>query len=544
MEFALRPRQTECLRQVAAAYQAGHRHVLVSLPTGAGKTVVAGAITEAVRRRGQRVMFIAHRHELLTQAREKMRFVLEAQGGDPDDVEIVTSEAAAYEAWVAIASIQRASKWDLGLADREYLLVDECHHGAASTYRRMFERFDHHNPRGRSLGLTATAFRTDDKSLGEIYSTVAYQVDLETLIHEGWLCSLRGKVIELGIDTDSVRRRAGDFDAKDLDRLVNTPEHNAAVVREVQRHAPQGKVVAFAVTVEHAEALANAFTAQGMPAACLHYRVSRKDKDQILADFHHGAYQVLTNVDLLTEGFDEPAVDTVVMVRETLSPIFFTQAIGRGLRLFPGKRECLLLDFTRNCERHTLGQPPRLAPEADQQEDDDTAGQRRKREESDEVEHYRLIDGEFAITPRQVRDVDLLGSKYAWRQVDNDWVLGLGVDDGSLIIHDEDGAGTHCHLYQLGPDRQGRVSLTHVTGPVELSFCMGIAEDEAARHDTYFSQRARTWRNRPPTTAQIAGLRRLGQAPFAQSRGEASARISAAIMRRLLHARSRPAMAG
>lgn len=515
----------EALQSVVRAHDEGHQHVLASMATGFGKTIVAGGVIERFLRDQRRLILLAHRDALLKQAREKIQFVISQHGGDPEQVQICTRQRDAYMAPVAIVSVQTATNWDVGLADRDYLILDEAHHACAPTFSRILDEYTDLNPAGQSLGLTATAYRTDDRSLGDIYTKIAYQVDLATLIREGWLCPLKAKIIELGIDHDGAAMRGGDFDRGQLDRLVNTPAHNRAVVDAIHEYAADRKIILFGVSIHHAQKLAEGLTAVGIPAACLHYK--SKNKDQIYADYHAGRLQALTNVDLLTEGFDEPATSCVVSVRETMSPIFYVQSIGRGLRQYPGKENCLLLDFSRNSERHSLCAPPDLVgkpKKALSRSPWDDDGE--LEENSPDAGVTRTLDG-YSISPLSVTDVDLLNSMYAWEQVGDEWVLGLGVGEGSLIIHSQMAQPSQSYLYLLTSDS----NLQQRAGPLDLSFCLGVAQEEASRYNTFFSQRTQRWRKQPATLNQLKALRRFGVIQTNITRGRASALLAVSVFK-------------
>lgn len=265
-----------------------------------------------------------------------------------------------------------------------------------------------------------------------------------------------------------------------------------------------------------------------MPAACLHYRVPKDKKEQILHDYHTNKLQVLTNVDLLTEGWDEPVVNCIVMARLSLSSIFFTQAIGRGLRLFPGKDYCLLLDFTDNIHTLTLGAPPDIDPQA-----------RNSKTQVDLFDHPALFDdddfdeysnvfqidpssGDYIITSKNISEVDLLNTVFAWNKIGDHWILNIGIDEGSLIVFDQGGDGLHCYLYHFKPNTFTK----NLCGPVALDFCLGMAQEKASKVDSTFSKRERQWRNEIPSAGQIKAINGLGIKETVLNRGHAGALIS------------------
>jgi ATP-dependent helicase IRC3 len=342
---ALRPYQREAVEAVLAARRGGTRRMLVSLPTGAGKTVIFSELARMARRQ---VLVLAHREELIGQARDKLERAL---GGDRVVAVERGSERAPEEARVLVCSIRSLYEARLArvMRDRDIGLViyDECHHAAADDNQRVltqlgvFER----GFTGTLLGFTATTERGDGRGLEEIFERIVYSRSLPELIDDGFLSPLRGFRITTEADLRGLSASGQDFAEEELAEAVDIEERNALVARSIQELARDRRTIAFCVTINHARNLARSLNALGVHAGLVHGSLSSEARARALGDFRSGVTHVLTNVGVLTEGFDDPGVSCVAMARPTRSSGLYAQCVGRGTRLFPGKKDCLILDF-------------------------------------------------------------------------------------------------------------------------------------------------------------------------------------------------------
>src|SRR6478735_6884784 len=325
----LRPYQRAAVEAVLAARRAGKRRLLVHLPTGAGKTVIFSRLAKLARRQ---VLVLAHREELLTQAREKLVRALE---GDA----VVEIERGALQE-ERLARVLRGR--DVGL-----IVYDECHHAAAEDNLRVLRQLGVFEPAfdGTLLGFTATTARGDGQGLDEVFEEVVYTRALPELIDDGYLAPLRGFRISTTADLRKLSPAGLDYDEEELAEAIDIEERNALVARSIQELARDRRTIAFCVTVNHARHLAHALNALGVPTGIVHGAMPGPARAQTLRDFRDGRTHVLTNVGVLTEGFDDPGVSCVAMARPTRSEGLYAQCVGRGTRLFPGKADCLILDF-------------------------------------------------------------------------------------------------------------------------------------------------------------------------------------------------------
>jgi len=353
----LRSYQIECLHRIRARYREGARRVLVSLPTGTGKTVVFAALPAFFKMK-KRMLVLAHREELLAQAAAKF-----AAAAPELTVGIEQgSRRAPDDARVVLASVptvgREASSRLLRLPpDQFYLIVvDEAHHAVAATYRRVFEHFGLFTEGTQRLlvGFTATPRRGDKQQLSEVFEEIAYARSLPEMVREGYLCPVRGWRVHTSIDLGDVHVRHGDFAESDLARAVDVPERNRLVVDSYERLAPGRRAIVFCVNVAHVQALAKAFAARGIAAAAVWGAMSPDHRRDALSRFGAGELSVLTNCNVLTEGFDEPRVDCVLMARPTRSQLLYAQMVGRGTRLHDKKSDLVVIDIVDNSARHKL----------------------------------------------------------------------------------------------------------------------------------------------------------------------------------------------
>lgn len=351
----LRPYQEIAKDKVLTEWEVGHKKTLLVLPTGTGKTIVFSKIIEECVRRGERVLILAHRGELLDQAADK----LEKSTG------LVTAKEKAEEtsvgSWsrVVVGSVQsmaQAKRLSRFKPDHfGAIIVDEAHHILSSTYQTVLNHFYEANV----LGVTATPDRGDMKNLGSFFQSLAYQYTLPKAIKEGFLSPIKALTLPIKLDLSTVRQTAGDFNSKQVGNVLEP--YLEKIADEMLLHASTRKTVVFLPLVKTSQKFTEILNAKGFRA--VEINGTSKDRDQKLEDFENDKYNVLCNSMLLTEGWDSPAVDCIVVLRPTRARSLYSQMVGRGTRLFPGKEEVLLLDFLWHTDRHELVHPAHLIAE-------------------------------------------------------------------------------------------------------------------------------------------------------------------------------------
>lgn len=349
MSFELRPYQNEARLAIENEWSKGVNRTLLVLPTGCGKTVVFSKVIEDQVKEGDRVLVMAHRGELLDQAADK----LEKATGLKCAVE--KAEQSCLGSWyrVAVGSVQslqrpdRLAKFDEGYFDT--IIVDEAHHTLAAGYQRILEHF----PKAKVLGVTATAERSDMKNLGEYYDSLAYEYSLVRAIREGYLSKIVAQTIPLKIDMNSVSISSGDFSAGETASAIEP--YLEQIATEMETYCKGRKTVVFLPLIATSQKFTDILIKHGFRAA--EVNGGSQDRAEILKDFEEGKYNVLCNAMLLTEGWDCPSVDCIIVLRPTKIRSLYCQMVGRGTRLYPGKKELLLLDFLWMSERHELCRP-------------------------------------------------------------------------------------------------------------------------------------------------------------------------------------------
>jgi superfamily II DNA or RNA helicase len=345
---ALRGYQVAATEAIQRGFTEYQRQLLV-LPTGGGKTVVFAHL--AAIHQPRRTLVLAHREELIGQAVEKIRNVT----GLNAEIEMADQTASA-DAPVVVASIQtlmrerRRERWardHFGL-----VVVDEAHHSLADSYLGTLRHFDEH---AFVLGVTATPDRGDKRNLGRYYQNIAYEVTLLDLIRQNWLVPIRAKTVPLEIDLDDVGTTAGDYNANDLGHAIEPYLERIADV--IAEHSDR-KTLVFLPLISLSRDFAELCRERGLRAE--HVDGTSEDRRDILTRFSRGETRVLCNAMLLTEGYDEPSIDCVVCLRPTQVRALYSQIVGRGTRLYPGKDHLLLLDFLWMSEEHNLVKPANL----------------------------------------------------------------------------------------------------------------------------------------------------------------------------------------
>jgi superfamily II DNA or RNA helicase len=338
----LRPYQLAAVAAIEAEHTAG-RHALLVLPTGTGKTATFSAvIRRALERGARRVLVLAHTTELVLQAIARIQ-------RDAPDLSVGRYQAHRRQTWarVIVASVASCTPRrlpELPTDEVDLVVIDEAHHATpGSRYAAVIDACSS----ARALLVTATPARKDRQGFGWILDRVAYAMSLPAAIDAGYLVRPREYEVSLHVDLGGVRlTHDGDYDAEALAAVMDAPECLAELVTAWQAHGEGRPTVAFVPSVAMAERLAQAFDAAGVPATwvCGDARTCPADvRTARLADYAARRARVIVNVGVLTEGWDDPGTSCLLMVRPTRSAALHTQMVGRGLRLAPGKHDCLVL---------------------------------------------------------------------------------------------------------------------------------------------------------------------------------------------------------
>lgn len=350
----LRPYQEAARTAIFEQWASGILKTLLVLPTGCGKTIVFAKVAEECVSEGKRVLILAHRGELLDQAADKIRKTTGLSCA------LEKAESSCRGSWsrVVVGSVQTLMRDKrLGSFPEDYfgaIIIDEAHHCISDSYQRVLQHF----PEAKVLGVTATPDRGDMRNLGSYFESLAYEYTLPKAIKEGYLSPIKALTIPLKIDMSGVSVQAGDFKAGDIGTALDPYLESIAV--EMQKYCQGKKTVVFLPLVKTSQKFRDLLNSHGFKAA--EVNGESPDRAEILKDFEAGTYNVLCNSMLLTEGWDCPSVDCIVVLRPTKVRSLYCQMVGRGTRLSPetGKDHLLLLDFLWHTERHELCHPASL----------------------------------------------------------------------------------------------------------------------------------------------------------------------------------------
>lgn len=489
----LRPYQREALRAVQQAGARGVRRVAVSLPTGAGKTVI---FAELIRRRGGRALVLAHRDELVSQAAEKVRGVRPACA-----VGFVKAERDELDAHVVVASVQTLARpkrlTRLG-RDFTIVVVDEAHHATARSYRAILEHVRAFSPGGPLVvGVSATFRRADGAALGDIFEEVVFERSMRELIDAGYLCEIRGIQVKLRCaDFGRLNVVAGDFDQGDVEGVLldaKAPEH---AVEAYERYAAGRKAIVFTPTVRVARLVAAAFLGNGHGAEVVDGKTPCEERRALLARFRSGETRIVVNCGVLVEGYDNPSVECIVVMRPTTSLALYTQMVGRGTRPHPGKADLLVLDLVGATERHDLvtsatllgltEEPTRTPPEA---------GNATEQEPDDEPSE--------AAGTMVAREVDVFDRRKVWWVIEGRGRYVATRGGGVLAIV----GGPEVWTVTVRGRSGTRVLAEGVDAPVANAAAQEYLRAEGLGR---YVDPGATWRRRPATRPQIRKLESLG----------------------------------
>lgn len=494
----------------AISAAAGSLHVMrrpaIVLPTGAGKTVIFSWLAvDWLQRNRPQVVILVHRDELVNQTVAKLGLVA------PDlKVGVVKGTRNEILMPVIVASVQTLTKparLDQLRNRVSLVIVDECHHAPAASYRRIMEELGcylpHEDPAGaRAVGFTATMTRADSENLGDVWEEVVFSRDILDLMALGYLCDARGYQVTIdGLRLDEVKTSRGDYQAASLSDILRTSGAISSTVDAWEQQAKGRPTILFAPTVETADLFTEAFTERGYRAATVHGALPEDERRKILAQFDTGALDVINNCMVLTEGFDSPATSCVVVARPTTNAGLYVQMVGRGLRPFPGKRDCLVLDVVGAASKHRLAT---IADLSSQRVLDIAQGESLGEAAERAIKAGALdLVGDMGLT-----EIDLFGrSETIWlRSAEGCWFIPVHTATGNSFVF-------------LWP-QQGRWNVSWcpevaagskvLMKGLELEDAMSWGEQSVAEMGAIYSHRGASWRkNRRASEAQLEVLQSL-----------------------------------
>jgi len=546
----LRPRQKLFVERSLSALDT-RNNTLGIAPTGAGKTIMLSAVAgERIGDSAAKACVLAHRDELTVQNREKFGRVNPAI-----TTSVVDATSKSWGGQVTFAMVPTLARIGnlAAMPQLDLLVIDEAHHAVADSYRRIIDRVRDANPDARIFGVTATPNRGDKKGLRAVFDNVADQVRLGELIASGHLVPPRTFVIDVGVQDKlkAVRKTVSDFDMSEVAEIMDHAPITEEVIRHWQEKATDRPTVVFCSTVAHAAHVAEAFNAAGIPTGLIHGNLPGEERRNILAAFAKGEIRVITNVAVLTEGFDYPPISCVVLLRPSSYKSTMIQMVGRGLRTVdpaehPGvvKTDCVVLDFGTSSLTHgTLEQDVDL-------EGKTTNGEAPSKTcpacEADIPLASREcpICGELLVEDEgETRDGGLGGalSGFVMTEIDLlkrssfEWVDLFDTEDALLATGFSAWGGIFWLeglWYSIGGARGVQPQLL---GIGERSVCLAQADDWLNDHETDESAfKTRAWLNQPATEKQLQYLTPAARSDFGLTRYKASALMTFGFNKRAI----------
>lgn len=474
MTIKLRLYQQEMVQAAHEAHERGVRRAAEVAATGAGKSLVIAECARTSRwgaAGGRRTVIVAHREELVENNAQKVRDIapdlrVGVMMGTQNDVQhhVISASVATLASGLGLGTPRMAQIRDVGL-----VIVDEAHHGAADTYVQVLKHFGCYEagPGGAmALGFTATMSRGDDRALGDVWQEIVYVKDTAELIAEGFLVrpvAFRVRVEDL--DLSKVRKVAGDFSKAGIGEAIEDSMAPRKIVDAWFEHAEGRQTIAFAPLVHTAEVFRDEWRSRGVTAEVVSGKTPKQERRAILQAFKDGKITVLCNAMVFTEGTDLPMTSCVVIGRPTMSSALFIQMVGRGLRLFPGKTDCVVLDVVGATGRHRLAAPVELWGDEgiDLEQATELLGPDGDAEQLDNLEEQREVDHLLGLDEPQYRDgklitevVDLFeGSDAGWlRTYAGVWCLAAPERYVAVLPRVEGGYGVvSMHRVRRGDSR-------------------------------------------------------------------------------------------
>lgn len=535
-ELRMRDYQAECNDAVWGAWDNGIQRPAVVLPTGSGKTVIFSHITQKfvdTRRRAggpHRVVILVHRDELADQAIAKIRAV--APGLMVGKVKAADNEIHCDVMVCSVQTLAREARMRRLLAGQRHfgriglVIVDEAHHAAAQSYRDImtdlgcFTELEGTPAGTRALGVTATLARGDGVGLGDVWEDVVFKRSVLWMISRGYLTDVRGKAVDLDhLHLGDVKRSGGDYQAKDLGRAIIAADGPRIVARSILTYAADRRPIVFLPDVASARETTLALIQAGIPAATIDGTTPRGERLDIYRQYRTGELRAIVNCMVLTEGADFPWADCVVNARPTTNPTLYIQMVGRGLRPWPGKTNCLVLDVTGVGGR--LSTLIDLAPgEVTSFRGDESLADAAVREEE---EGNTVVTADHVAFNLKHRDIDLFqASSHAWLRTPAGVMFIPVANEEIFVWPDKEGTWDVCYAPPHGKwERLHR--------GMQLGTAQAWAETEAEDRMPFNGMKDAGWRKRKAEPRQIAFARSYGVAVGETPRkGELSDAISVA----------------
>jgi superfamily II DNA or RNA helicase len=477
MPLQLFPYQREAVDAILAAHASGTRRPAIAAATGAGKTIM---FSQVINESNERSLVIAHRKELIDQAAQKVGYMI-----DPADVGVVMADRNQADYPIVIASIQtiQSPARLRQLGQFGLVVVDEAHHAAAPIYVETLRQLGvGAGLPTKALGVSATWDRADKLGFEHVFDEIVFEVGIEQLIASGHLSDVRALSIETHLSMSGIPGNgAGDFNTEALSRRIVDSDYADTLANAVREHASDRTCLVFAPNVRTAELFAETLNGVDVPASWVSGDTPKLEREQAIADLRAGRLQAIVNCAVFTEGTDIPIVDCIVMGRPTKSRALYQQMAGRGLRTYPTKTDCLIIDLVGATGKHQIQTAASLlgreirngATEVESflawienpalyEEQDELEGM-------GGVEVKGKLGQEFTQTAKVVDLIDR--KRLAWSQIDF-MTFSLPAGEQGQVVISDDGTG-HFRVVQY----DGRQGIKRELGRgLDIGYAQGVAE--------------------------------------------------------------------
>jgi ATP-dependent helicase IRC3 len=502
--------QKEAKKEFFDSYERGEEGGLLYLATGTGKTVIASNI--AMNFPGP-ITFLVHRKELATQAMSKMMAVWRGV-----DIGLIRGDVNQFGRRVTVASIptlQNKSRMESFLVNggdkNGLVIVDESHHSPAKSWTRVINSIP-----GYKLGLTATPQRQDGAGLDSIFKKILYKYTIADGIEDEYLTDISGLVFDIDLNLDGVKMNSnGDFNTSQLGDLMKQKEMIDFICEKWIEHGIDRKTVFFCVDIEHCKLVAAELCRRGIDAEHIAGDMDDLVRDSTLRRFHKGQLKCLTSCMILTEGWDEPSVDCIVLCRPTSSESLYIQMVGRGVRLFPGKKNLLVLDFVGNSDKHRIMQLGILTGEGRVD-----AGSKKKTANKDghsgsmepkvipSIKDVLAKEKRIETRRKHVND----SARFDWIDANGVLAMNMGSQNGYIVIKEMDDQYMVQHQYRTSWED---VTTNLLDSPTTIDMCISMAEEAAGKiienqkTMRLLSKEKQSWHSKPASQKQIEILRKF-----------------------------------
>ena len=337
----LREYQTKAISDLRSSFKQGNKSPLLVMPTGSGKTVVFAQISKTLELNKKNVLILVHRKELVDQASNKLEYVDVFHG-------IIASGYKGKTKNIQVASVQTLVRRLESINYKpDYIIIDEAHHAAAGTWQKIINYYKD----TFKIGCTATPERLDGKGLGDYFDDMVLGPDTATLIKQGYLAPYKVYAPPFKVNLDTITTKRGDYAKGELVEEMSKTSIIGDAVEQYRKHADGLPAIAFCVSIKHAEDVKNKFLEAGYKAAIVHGEMKTTERDDAIKGLANGSVQVLTSVDVISEGTDVPIVAAAILLRPTQSLALYLQQVGRILRPQANKT-AIILDHVNSTRTH------------------------------------------------------------------------------------------------------------------------------------------------------------------------------------------------